>query len=118
MSLFTEHYKIIIEDYTEGIASIENYALGGRIRNLANPMMKWFNGSTYALAYKANTFNNQVWITKQTGLNTESYTVGVGTTSPEPLNHPVPIIMIDDAGYIYVAQSEFHVAPFILMVVI
>ena len=98
--------------YKEAETTMTGYALGGRIRNLANPMMLWYNGSTYAVGYKANTDNNQVWVTKQTGDTLVSYTVGTGTTSPEPENHPAPMILIDDAGYIYVVQNDFHVDAF------
>lgn len=112
MSLFTNHFKTILSNYIQGEITMQQFALGGRIRNLANPMMLWYNDSTYTVGYKPNNQNNQVWAQKQTGYNIEAYTVGTGTDSPEPLNHPAPAIFIDDSGYIYVAQNEFHVNPF------
>jgi hypothetical protein len=114
MSLFSNHFKIqnLSDVYIQGEITMTEFALGGRIRNLANPMMLWFNGSTYAVGYKPNNQNNQVWAQKQTGDSIEAYTVGTGTNTSEPLNHPAPAIFIDDAGYIYVAQNEFHVNPF------
>jgi hypothetical protein len=112
MSLKYFHRTIANSGYIEDTVTLINYALGGRIRNLANPMMLWYNGSTYAVGYKNNTENNQVWITKQTDYTLVSYTVGSGTTSPEPENHPAPMILIDDAGYIYVVQNDFHVDAF------
>ena len=98
MSLFTDHFKVSSEEYTEGEITMNEFALGGRVRNLANPMMLWFNGSTYAVGYKPNNQNNQVWAQKQTGDNIDAYTVGTGTSVSEPLNHPVPAIFIDDSG--------------------
>lgn len=112
MTLFSNHFKIINDEYIESTITMFEFALGGRIRNLANPMMIWFNGSTYAVGYKPNNQNNQVWAQKQTGDNIEAYTVGTGTNTTELLNHPAPAILVDDAGYIYVIQNEFHVNPF------
>jgi len=92
---------------------VTGYSLGGRVRNLANPMMKWYNGSTYAVGYKSAANLSAVYVTKQTGNTVDSYLLtGSGTATVEPFNHPAPIILIDDAGYIYVIQNTYHVDSF------
>tara|TARA_R110002012_G_scaffold321174_1_gene547901 strand:+ start:10038 stop:11288 length:1251 start_codon:yes stop_codon:yes gene_type:complete len=92
--------------------NIGKWFLGGQLSTLTSPITLWHNGSTYSLGYENNITNNQVWIVKQTGFNIESNTVGIGTVAPEPLNHPTPLLIIDDLGYIYVIQNSFHVSPF------
>lgn len=95
------------------LTGVGNYALGGNFRELTNPTMWYYNGSTYAVAYEPNTTNNKVWISKQTGFTVESYAVNNGTSSPEPLDHPTPLLYINEAtGYIYVIQNQFHVDAF------
>jgi len=93
--------------------SIGTYALGGRFRDLTNPNMWFYNGSTYSVGFESNATNNQAWITKQTGYTLVNYEVGVGTDGSEPLNHATPLIYINEAtGYIYVIQNEYHVDRF------
>jgi len=92
--------------------SIGDWALGGRFNGLTMPISLWYNGSTYTVGYESNATNNQVWVVKQTNFNLQSEKVGTGTDGQEPLNHPTPLLLIDDSGYIYVIQNEFHVTPF------
>lgn len=106
-----QFFKTINTDevFYQSETTIGNWALGGRIRSLASPMMWFYNGCTYALGYESNVYSNQVHIVKQDKFTLTSATVGSGTTSPEPANHPAPAIYIDETtGYIYVVQCKYH----------
>lgn len=99
--------------YVDSVTTVDSWALGGRFRDSSNPIMWHYNGSTYALGYANNTLNNEVYIVKQTGFTVTSTQVNNGTDGSEPLNHPTPLLYIDEAtGYIYVLQNEFHVDRF------
>lgn len=113
MSLKYFHRTLGGAIFETGNITIGNWALGGSFRGLTSPIMWWYNGSTYGVGYEANTYNNKVWITKQTGFDVISSAVNNGTSSPEPLNHPTPLLYINEAtGYIYVIQNQFHVDAF------
>lgn len=89
--------------------------LGGTHQNLSNPSSLYFNGSTYITGYEDNVTYNQAWIIKQTGLDQIDYnSVGDGTVAVgmESNNHPAPMLVIDNLGYIFVIQNAFHVYPF------
>jgi hypothetical protein len=112
MGIRNYHNTLIGSFYYEGIVEVGLWAVGGNFIYLQNPVMTWRNGSTYCVGFESNATNNQVWIIKQTGSIIEATEVGSGTTGPEPNNHPAPVLVIDDAGYLYVIQNEFHVDPF------
>jgi hypothetical protein len=113
MSLKYYHRTLGGSIFNTGNITIGLWALGGSFRGLTAPIMWWFNGSTYGVGYQGNATNNKVWIVKQTGLNVTSTAVNNGTSLPEPLNHPTPLIYINEAtGYIYVIQNQFHVDSF------
>lgn len=114
MSLKLFHHSLgdgtVLEELSIGALG---YAFGGRFRTLANPIMYYDNDITYCVGFELNTNNNQAWIFKYdpaTGMTAS--TVGSGTTSPEPLNHPAPLMLVDDSGFIYVFQNKFHVDEF------
>lgn len=114
--MLTALYTTPDTDYfKEFSTTVLNYALGGFFRSLTSPCMWHYNGSTYAVGYKSNVYNNQVWILKQTGITVESYNVGTGTDGSEPENHPTPLLYVNEStGYVYVIQNEFHVDRFLV----
>lgn len=90
--------------------TIEDFWMGGNFRSLSRQSILRFNGSTYSLWYKEKVDFNQVGILKQTGDFVESVIVNDGTVGQEPINHPAPMLYIDeDTGIIYVFQNRFHV---------
>lgn len=123
MSGISRFYKTITSTskVVSSFLNIGNWALGGSFSTfddeaayniLTSPTSIYYNGSTYSLGYESNTYDNQAWIVKQTGFSLETNKAGVGTNGQEPFNHPAPLLIIDDNGYIYVIQNEFHVTPF------
>ncbi len=89
---------------------IEGSWMYGSFRTLSKPSMLWFNGATYSLWYKEQVNNNQVGIFKQIGDSLESTIVNTGTVTPEPINHPAPMLHINKTtGFIYVLQNRTHV---------
>jgi len=111
--LLQYHKTINSSTYKQGFTTIGAWALGGWFRNLTSPIMLWYNGSTYALGYEANTTYNAVWLIKQTGNLIQAWKVNDGTDGIEPENHPTPALAIDRVGgYIYFIQNKFHVDEF------
>jgi hypothetical protein len=111
------NYSSTNQKYTKDFnaTGVGNYALGGRFRNLTSPCMWYYNGSTYWVGYESNVYLNQVWLLKETNSNIEYEKVGIGTDGQEPLNHPTPLLFIDEnTGYIYVIQNEFHEDRFLV----
>jgi len=114
MGLFKKSIKTSgssrIADFTVSDLSITDVWMTGSFRALAKPSMLWYNGSTYSLYYKEKEYNNAVGIIKQTGNTLINYAVNTGTATPEPINHPAPMLHINrTTGYIYVLQNKFHI---------
>ena len=111
--ILNHHYRLGSSELPVQILGVGNWALGGGFYGLTDPVMWWYNGSTYCLGYESNIYNNKVWAVKQTGDSVEAFSVNNGTSSPEPENHPTPLLYINEAtGYIYVIQNQFHVSKF------
>lgn len=115
MSLKLFHHSIsnsTLITYKSSTAGL--WALGGNFQNSSLPCMYFdsVEGCTYAVGYENNVTNNAVWIMKQTANSVESTKVNTGTTSSDPQNHPTPMLLMDDSGYIYVFQNKYHIDSF------
>lgn len=90
-----------------------NYWLGGNFQNQTNKCTVFYNGDTYAVGYMDNSHDNKCFVFKYSNGTLTSNQFNDGTNpSAEPLNHPTPSIYIDNSGYIYLVQNQFHVYPF------
>lgn len=114
MGLFKKQTSSIsssrISSFTLNDGFITNSWMYGSFRTLSKPSMLYYNGSTYSLYYSEKANNNAVGIIKQTGDTIVNYAVNTGTATPEPFNHPAPLLHINKStGYIYVLQNTFHI---------
>lgn len=102
-----------VASFTLNNGSITNTWMTGSFRTLSKPSMLWYNGSTYSLYYAEKANNNAVGIIKQTGDTITNYPVNTGTATPEPINHPAPMLHINKTtGTIYVIQNKLHIDRF------